>query len=199
MQNDFYSDTQTMKGIKKSFLFFLILNLSFFLTAQSENTYEKILPRGYHKIELGMSLEDTKTALLKDSTFGYHGDRDVSLIPGTNRILIETDSEYGHGSDFLSRCWFQFTQDQLYTITININQNKMDYYSMFTTLTKKYGEPDSLNPQKAVWKNEQTTLSLEKPLTIKYIDNELFDSTQNYSNLPKTGTEITRKMFLDEF
>jgi hypothetical protein len=73
------------------------------------------------------------------------------------------------------------------------------YYSMFTTLTKKYGEPDSLNPQKAVWKNEQTTLSLEKPLTIKYIDNELFDSTQNYSNLPKTGTEITREMFLDEF
>ncbi len=188
-----------MKEIKKSFLFFLILNLSFFLTSQSENVSDKILPRGYHKIELGMSLEETKTALLKDSTFGYHGDRDVSLIPGTNRILIETDSEYGHGSDFLLRCWFQFTQDQLYTITININQNKMDYYSMFTTLTKKYGEPDSLNPQKAVWKNEQTTLSLEKPLTIKYIDNELFDSTQNYSNLPKTGTEITREMFLDEF
>lgn len=181
-----------MKVLKRLLLLF-VLNFSYILIAQ------ETLPFGYHNITLGMSLEDTKSELLKDSSFGYHGDRDVSLIPGTNRTLIETDAINGHGSYFLERCWFQFTGNKLYTIIININPEYMDYYSMFTTLQKKYGEPDSLDPKSATWKNEEVTVSLEKPLTIKYIDNELFQSTQNYSNVPKTGTEITREMFLDEF
>ena len=119
-----------------------------------------------------MSLEETKDALVKDSSFGYHGDRDVSLVPGTNKVLIETDSEYGHGSNFLKRCYFQFFEDKLFIITININQDKMDYYSIFTKLSEKYGKPDSLDPQSATWKNDDITLSLERPLTLKYIDNE---------------------------
>ena len=46
-----------------------------------------------------MTFEDTKIALLKDSDFGYHGERDVSLIPGTKKTLIETDANYGHGTN----------------------------------------------------------------------------------------------------
>lgn len=155
------------------------------------------LPTGYRNIHLGMTLDETKTALLKDSSFGYHGDRDVSLVPGTNTKLIETDTGT-YSLSYLERCWFQFDQDLLYTITININIQKMDYYSVFTTLVDKYGDPDSLNPQRAVWKNEETTLSLEKPLTLKYIDNKTFDQLQNYSSIEKSATEITKQMFLDE-
>ena len=73
----------------------------------------------------------------------------------------------------------------------------MDYYSVFTTLTKKYGEPTSFSPQAATWKNDEVTMSLEKPLTLKYIDNKLFDKTQNYSNIQASPTEVTRDMFLD--
>lgn len=158
----------------------------------------KDLPNGYRDIELGMSLEETKDALVKDSSFGYHGDRDVSLVPGTNRVLIETDSEYGHGSNFLKRCYFQFFEDKLFIITININQDKMDYYSIFKKLSEKYGKPDSLDPQSATWKNDDITLSLERPLTLKYIDNETFKRTQNYSNIQASPEEMTREMFLDE-
>lgn len=156
------------------------------------------LPKGYRNITLGMSLDETKQALLKDSSFGYHGDRDVSLIPGSSKMLIETDADSGYGSVFLKKCWFQFYNDELYIITINVNPEKMDYYSIFTTLSEKYGNPTSLNPQSATWKSDSITLSLEKPLTLKYIDNSIFDQTQNYSNIKASPEEQTREMFLDE-
>ena len=156
------------------------------------------LPGGYKSIHLGMSLEETKDALVKDPDFGYHGDPDVSLLPGTNRELIETDAQSGHGSNFLGRCYFQFFQDELYIITININQSRMDYYSVFTTLTEKYGEPSNFDPNSATWRDDNVTMSLERPLTLKYIANETYKNTQNYSNVPLSPTEMTREMFLDE-
>ena len=53
----------------------------------------KTLPQGYRSIKLGMSVEETKKALKADSLFGYRGERDVSLLPGENRMLIETSSD----------------------------------------------------------------------------------------------------------
>ncbi len=181
---------------KKTFLYLLIFFVTVFVLPAG--LFAEDLPRGYHDITLGMTLDQTKDALLKDSAFGYHGDRDVSLVPGTSKTLIETDSESGHGSTFLTRCYFQFYDDSLFLITININTKKMDYYSVFKKLSEKYGEPDSLDPKSATWKTENTTMSLEKPLTLKYIDNDTFKQTQNYSNIQQSPTEITKEMFLDE-
>ena len=145
-----------------------------------------------------MSLDETKDQLIKDTDFGYHGDRDVSLLPGENRILIETDAERGLGSNFLTRCWFQFSNDSLYIITINMNRERIDYYSIFKTLKEKYGEPETITPQSAVWKNDSVTMSLEKPLTLKYIDNEVFKSLQSSSNISPSSREMTQQMFLDK-
>lgn len=156
------------------------------------------LPHGYKKIQLGMTLEETKENLLKDSDFGFHGERDVSLIPNSSKTLIETDAERGLGSNFLTRCWFQFSNNELYIITININPQKMDYYSLFTKLTQKYGKPSSFDPKSATWKDDEVTMSLEKPLTLKYIDNKRFDETQNYSTIQASPTEITQEMFLND-
>jgi len=172
--------------------------LSAFLLTNAFILFAKDLPDGYKNIKLGMSLDETKEALIKDPGFGYHGDRDVSLLPGANKVLIETDATTGMGSTFLERCWFQFSQDQLYIITVNVNPAKMDYYSIFTTLCNKYGEPDKISPDGATWKNDSYTMSLEKPLTLKYIDNKVFEDLKQYSNIQKSGTEITRQMFLDE-
>ena len=168
------------------------------LTAASVFLFAEELPHGYKNIKLGMSLEETKENLVKDPDFGYHGDRDVSLIPNSSKTLIETDAEKGVGSNFLTRCWFQFSFDELYIITININPERMDYYSIFTKLTEKYGQPDSFDPQSATWKNDEVTMSLEKPLSLKYIDNKIYEQTQNYSNIQASPTEITREMFLEE-
>lgn len=191
MVNNISSDIFNMSFRKKS----VILIIFIFLITSA---FSKDIPTGYRGITLGMSLDETKDALLKDASFGYHGDRDVSLIPGTNKILIETDANSGHGSIFLERCWFQFYDDELFIITININTQKMDYYSVFTKLTEKYGKPDTFSPQSATWKNENITMSLEKPLTLKYIDNDILKNTQNYSNIEESPEEQTRDMFLDE-
>ena len=181
-----------MISFKKKIIFLTVFSaLSVYLFAES-------LPHGYKNITLGMSLEDTKDCLVKDPDFGYHGDRDVSLIPNSSKTLIETEAERGLGSNFLTRCWFQFSFDELYIITINVNPEKMDYYSIFTKLVEKYGEPTSFDPQSATWKDDDVTMSLEKPLTLKYIDNKIFEQTQNYSNIQASPTEITRDMFLDE-
>jgi hypothetical protein len=179
-----------------SFKKILFISSLLFFSLSFLNSEE--IPHGYKNITLGMSLQETKDNLVKDSDFGYHGDRDVSLIPNSSKTLIETDSEHGLGSNFLTHCWFQFFNDELYIITINLNPERIDYYSVFTTLCKKYGEPDSFDPKSATWKNEETTMSLEKPLTLKYIDNNLFEQTQNYSNIQASPTEITQEMFLNE-
>ena len=190
MQNNFSTDIYNMfrwKKINLLFILFIIFPL-----------FSEELPQGYKNIFLGMNLEETKDALLKEPDFGFHGDRDVSLLPGGSRELIETDARTGHGSNFLERCYFQFFMDELYIITININPDKMDYYSIFTKLTEKYGQPAEFSPSAATWKDDNVTMSLEHPLTLKYIDNKIYKNTQNYNNVPISPTETTREMFLDE-
>lgn len=191
MQNNFLTDKHNMNRLK-------ILSTALLFSLLPLNLFAQSIPHGYKDVTLGMSLQETKNALLKDSDFGYHGDRDVSLIPNTQQTLIETDSEYGLGSNFLQHCYFQFAEDKLYIITININPDRMDYYSIFTTLCEKYGQPDALNPQMATWQNDDVTMTLEKPLTLKYVDNNIFNSVKTSSNVPLSGTEMTREQFLDE-
>ena len=40
-------------------------------------------------------------------------------------------------------------------------------------------------------------MSLERPLTLKYINQKVFDDLQNKSLVSPSGREITRDMFLD--
>ena len=181
---------------RKNIPYFFIFLLLFSLGAKNLNAQTE-LPLGYRKIKLGMSVEQVKELLQQDAIFGYHGDRDVSLLPGENRILIETDAKAGHVDSFLDRCWFQFSDDKLYIITINLNKEKIDHYSIFTTLCNKYGNPKNLNPEKSVWENNSITMSLERPLTIKYVDNATFEKLSKKSNVNNSVEEMTAEVFLE--
>lgn len=180
-------------------LIFLLSILSFNLFSQDNSKSYEALPYGYKGIMLGMTLDETKTTLIQTPEFGYTGDRDVSLIPGDNQILIETDTTNNLGSPFLTQCWFQFYNEKLYIMTINLNKNKIDYYTMFTTLTNKYGEPTTLDPQKTVWESDDIILILEKPLSVKYIDKKTYEELKNYTNVQISAEEYTRELFLEEF
>lgn len=118
-------------------------------------------------------------------------------MPNENRALIETDPEKNYVVSYLERCWFQFYEDSLYIITINVNKEKMDHYSMFEALCKKYGDPDSVSPEKSVWKNDTVTMSLERPLTLKYVNQAIFDKLQKASLVAPSGTETSRELFLE--
>lgn len=157
----------------------------------------KNIPNGYGGINLGMTLEQTKTALKNNPDFCYHGDRDVSLLPGENRVLIETNADLGYNISFLERCWFQFYNNKLYIITININKEKMDHFTIFDSLCKKYGNPLSVSPDKSTWKNSTTTMTLERPLTLKYVDQKVFDDLTKESLITPSGSEMTQEMFLE--
>ena len=150
------------------------------------------LPYGYSTVQLGMTLEETQTALLKDPDFGYRGERDVSLLPGENRQIIETK-----GGSFLDNCWFQFYDNYLYIISINVNQEFMDYYSIFSTLCKKYGNPIYLDPEKATWEDKDVILSLEKPLCLKYTDAKISDQILEQAEVQQATIEYLRQGFLD--
>lgn len=156
------------------------------------NTAKKPYPVDYRGISLGMQIDDVKEALLADKIYGYRGERDVSLLPTQNRVLIESE-----GLSFLNRSWFQFYQDKLYTMTFKLDSDRVDFYSVFKSLQDKYGEPTSLDPQKIVWKDDRVTLSLERPLVIKYIDTQVFAEIQNTSQMNKSIEELTRKGFLE--
>ncbi|WP_385990664.1 hypothetical protein [Treponema lecithinolyticum] len=152
----------------------------------------KTLPQSYRSIKLGMSVEETKKALKADSLFGYRGERDVSLLPGENRMLIETSSD-----GYLERCWFQFYEDKLYTIILNFNPEKMDFYSIFNRLLSKYGEPENLSPEIVRWQDERVLLSLERPISVKYIDREVFDKLADMSRVEQTVFENIRDGILE--
>lgn len=158
---------------------------------------EDSLPSGYAGVKLGMSLDDAKAALKRDAQFGYRGDRDVSLLPGNARMLIETDTSITAPYSFLDRCYFQFYDEKLYIITINLRQDKVDHYSVFSSLCKKYGNPTSLNPQKSEWKSDNVIMTLERPLTIKYTDRAVFESLIDQSLVNKTVREQNTESFLE--
>ena len=151
------------------------------------------LPSGYRSVKLGMTLEEVKKALRSDSFFGYRGERDVSLLPGENRVLIETSS-----AGYSERCWFQFYEDKLYTLIVNFNPEKIDYYSVFTKLLEKYGAPAELSPEQAVWRNEEVFLSLERPVSVKYIDRKVFERLGEAAKIEESVTETIRSGVLED-
>lgn len=156
------------------------------------------LPDGIGGIALGMSLDEVKAALKKNYEFGYRGDRDVSFSPrsGREQMLIETDGRLASFSYF-ERCWFQFDEkNKLYIITVNLNQEKIDHYSIFKTLCEKYGKPDQLSPRKSQWSDENVLMSVERPLSLKYIDAKTFNERQEAANVQKTIGEQNRDAFL---
>ncbi len=143
-----------------------------------------------------MSVEEVKEELKKNPDFAYRGDRDVSLSPQTKQVLIETDSSRFEGS-FFTRCWFQFADDKLFSITLNLNEKRLDHISVFESLAKKYGAPDSINPKRSAWEDDSVIMSLERPLTLKYIDNKKFKEMLEESGVQKTFEEKTAQEFLD--
>jgi len=152
------------------------------------------LPRQFREISLGMGLDNLKDALLKDNLFNFRGDRDVSFLPAREESLVETT-----GSSFVRRAFFQLRDGLLFIMSFTLDTNLMDHYSMFTNLVEKYGQPSYLDPKESVWETEDTRITLERPLTIKYVDKKVFDDIISESALIQSRRVRERQEFLDEF
>ncbi|WP_319417448.1 hypothetical protein [Marispirochaeta aestuarii] len=180
--------------LKKAVVPVLLLLTCMQLSAQEDSAPEP-LPRGFDTLELGMSMADIKNELLSSDDFLYRGDPDVSLLERENLSLMEVE-----GFGFFASAQFQFSQDdRLYAMLLVMDPENIDYYSVYSTLTEKYGNPADLSPQRAYWENENVRISLERPVMLRYIDRALFDAIRQEGETLESYERISREEFLSRF
>jgi hypothetical protein len=161
----------------------------------SENSIEsKKIPNGYRNVLLGMPLEQVKTALIAESRFDYRGEPDVSLQDLGSRYLISCK-----GRGFIREGFFQFNENLLYLIILEFEQEKMDFFTLQQRLISQYGPPSDLSPEGMTWESEKTILSLEYPLTLKYLDKNTFEQFIEDAQAREGFAEISREEFLRDF
>ena len=152
------------------------------------------IPMTFRKVSLGMGLDEVKAVLKADPLFRYRGDPDVSFLPQTSQYLIECE-----GTTYLRRAYFQFADSRLFIMILVLDAQKLDHYSLFSTLSAKYGQPTSLSPEESVWQSDPVRFSLERPLTVKYIDNRTFAAILAKGGAQKDLEQISREKFLEQF
>ena len=152
------------------------------------------LPRQFRQMVLGMGMDELQQALQNDDLFNFRGERDVSFLPVREESLIETS-----GSSFIRRAFFQLRDGSLFIMSFTMNPEMIDHHSLFTTLVRRYGQPTYLNPRESVWETEDTRISLERPLSVRYIDRRVFDDIVSESSLMQSSRVQQRQEFLDEF
>jgi hypothetical protein len=163
-------------------------------TAPAPTAASAALPTAFRSLSLGMGLDEVKAALKADPLFRYRGDPDVSFLPQTKQYLIECE-----GASFLHRAYFQFADGRLFIMILVLDEQKLDHYSMFSTLSAKYGAPTSLSPQETVWQSDVVRFSLERPLTVKYVDARTFASILSQGGAQKDLEQLSREKFLEQF
>jgi len=176
---------------------FLILGTPGLVFSQSEavaTAPEPGLPRTFRGLSLGMALEELKTALAQDDLFYFRGDRDVSLLPAQEQTLVETS-----GFSFVRRAFFQLYEGKVFIMAFDLDSAKIDHYSVFSAFTEKYGPSSALDPQQAVWTSADTRVSIERPLTVKYIDQAVFDRIMGASRVKESREAVLRQEFLRDF
>ncbi|MDR0410598.1 MAG: hypothetical protein LBH75_01310 [Treponema sp.] len=171
----------------------LCLFVSLQVFAQNAPDETTPVPSTYRAFFLGMGLAELKDALTEDTLFNFQ-ESDVSFIPSRKENYIETT-----GFSFIRRALFQIKDEKVFIMAFTMDVNKIDYYSMYTTLAKKYGEPKLIDPKQAVWEDEKTRLILERPLFVQYVDKEVFSRVLDEADAVRNEELELRAEFLNEF
>jgi hypothetical protein len=174
-------------------IFFGVVCFLFSVSLFAQTAAPVAIPTAYRSFALGMSLDDLKNALTEDALFNFH-ESDVSFGPAKDESYIETT-----GFSFVRRALFQIQAGNVFVMAFTLNTTLIDHYSVFTTLTKKYGEPKTLDPKQAVWEDDSVRLTLERPLTIRYIDKKTFSQILEDSKAKKSEEIRMREDFLNDF
>ncbi|MBN1524200.1 MAG: hypothetical protein JW904_06960 [Spirochaetales bacterium] len=147
----------------------------------------------FRSYQIGMGIDQAKELLAKDPLFN-HKDPDVYFLPAKEQTLIESE-----GKGYVKRIFLQFVDKQLFSVIIDMNENKVDYYSLFTTFQGKYGTFDKFTPDFVYWEKKNIRLTLEKPLTVKYLDLQKFNEKKQEKRADIVDEDASLKEFLDQF
>ncbi|MCL1992077.1 MAG: hypothetical protein FWG66_03920 [Spirochaetes bacterium] len=183
---------------RKNFIFLLLSLSALFLFAQpklhAQDNGIQPLPRQFRDFSLGMNLDSLRESLTNDALFNFRGERDVSFLPVQQQSLVETG-----GSSFIRRAFFQLMDEGVFIMSFTLNTAIIDHFSVFTHFVQRYGEPTFLNPREAVWENGNTRISIERPLTVRYIDTDVFNDILNQAALNQGQQFQLRQEFLNDF
>jgi hypothetical protein len=152
------------------------------------------LPGGFGKLRFGMTMDEAKAALAMDRNFDFRGDPDVTLLNKPNEKAIDT-----RGIGFVERGFFRFHEGRLYLIHILLNTEEMDHFTMFNTLSEKYGEPEYLDPRLTFWEDTTVRLAIERPLGVKYIYKPVFEAIFEANSVEESIQAMYTESFLDQF
>jgi hypothetical protein len=147
--------------------------------------------RAFRGIDLGMDRDSAIAALKKDPIFAYRGPEDLSLLPSPNQSLIEVS-----GLSFVRRGYFQFFEGKLWVMILELDADKVDHYSVYTSLVAKYGEPGLLDPKESRWEDKTTRMALERPLTLRYMDMTVYGKLREGSGAKASVQALDRQGFL---
>lgn len=152
------------------------------------------VPSSFLGYSLGMGIDELKAALAKDGLLDYAGDPDVSLLPSRKESLVDVQ-----GSSYIKRASFQFVDDKLYVMVFSLDQTKVDYYSVYSSMQGKYGQPSSVSPEEISWANDATRVAIERPLSVKYLDLKAYKALIESGSAEKSLREMRRDDFLGSF
>jgi len=183
---------EEMNAIKKC-LIFLYFTVASFLFSQTPLPAPFSAPDGFLSIKLGLDVDTVKKLLVSEDYLNYRGDPDVSFLPLSAEPLIECD-----GYMYVDKGYFQFSKKKLFIITIVLDAKKLDYFTLYTSLTAKYGKCTSLNPETVIWEFDSVRLSLERPLTVKYIATKVFDQIKAANQGEENLLSANKKEFLEQ-
>lgn len=162
-------------------------------SADKESSAVPDSPWGFGDLRLGMSMDDVKTVLAGSRDFSYRHFTE-SMLPYTELPVFECK-----GTHFIDRAVFQFYEDRLYSMTVFFDRRKIDFYTLFTTLTAEYGPHTELDPRRIVWDNGASRLTLTKPLTLSFLDAAVHKELLNKSEIRKDSEYRRKQEFLKQF
>ena len=150
------------------------------------------LPTGFARFLFGMSPAMIEQ-LIEESEY-LESAIERSLVPRTTTRVLSV-----RGTSFIRRAHFQFNESGLISVILNINEEEVDHYALYSHLSARYGPPQSLNPRSSEWRSVTVILRLERPLTVKYIARSPLENRQQLDAAQFSEQESTREAFIDLF
>ena len=119
---------------------------------------------GYMGIHIGMSRDQVLQTAESNDLMTVPKNRDVDFFPVEEREIITLSIK-----PEVPFIYLQFVDDVLYAITVIFDERHMDFYTLSSEVTRRYGEYTTLTPTWRQWQLDTVTVKVEKPAVVKYI------------------------------
>lgn len=152
---------------------------------------ERPLPKGINGIELGMKSSEVIERLVGNELFSY--------VPKYFRMSSKYEKSIlsVEGRGFIDMAYFYFSEDDiLVSFSLFLKDEYISYGTVFSDFQNKYGR-SVLTPEEAKWADGNVSISVEQPLSIKFVLEEYIPS--NEGEVQKEELVLDREKFLDYF